>query len=99
MESLNIKRDWISISKTILANKTISKLLSTWLIEMMAHSTVEKRNNTNERPKFTAMFIYQEQLTIENYNNLISNGAEYTLGYPTEINLAEWTNYVKKPFN
>jgi hypothetical protein len=29
MESLKIKSDWISISKTISANKTISELLST----------------------------------------------------------------------
>jgi hypothetical protein len=58
MKSLKIKSDWISISKTISANKTISKLLSTWLIEMMAHSTAEKRNNTIKWPKFTATFIY-----------------------------------------
>jgi hypothetical protein len=99
MESLKIKSDWILISKTMSANKTISKLLSTWLIETMAHSTAERRNNTNERPKFTAMFIYQEQLTIDKYNNLISSGTEYTLGYPTVINCAEWTNHVKNPFN
>jgi hypothetical protein len=45
------------------------------------------------------MFIYQEQLTIEKYNKLISSGTEHTLGYPTVINCAEWTNYVKNPFN
>jgi hypothetical protein len=56
-------------------------------------------NNLKERPKFTATFIYQEQLTIEKYNNLISSGTEYTLGYLTEINCAEWTNYVKKNFD
>jgi hypothetical protein len=99
MESLKIKSDWILISKTISANKTISKLLSRWLIETMAHSTAEKRNIPNERPTFTAMFIYQEQLTIEKYRNLISSGTEYTLGYLTVINCAEWTNYVKNPFN
>ncbi len=68
MESLKIKSDWILISKTISANKTISKLLSTWLIETMTCSTTEKKNNPNKWPKFTAMFIYQEQLTIEKYN-------------------------------
>jgi hypothetical protein len=99
MESLKIKSDWILISKMISANKTISQLLSTWLIERMAHSTTVKRNNTNKWPKFTAMFIYQEQLTIDKYNNLISSGTEYTLGYPTVINCAEWTNHIKKPFN
>ncbi len=67
MEALKTKSDWILISKTISANKTISKLLSTWLIETMNHSSAEKRNNCNKRPKFTAMFIYQEQLTIEKY--------------------------------
>jgi hypothetical protein len=30
---------------------------------------------------------------------LISSGTEYTLGYLTVINCAEWTNYIKKPFN
>ncbi len=99
MESLKIKSDWISISKAISANKTISKLLSTWLIETIAHSTTEKRNNTNKRPKFTAMFIYQEQLTIDKYNNLVSSGTEYKLGYPTVINCAEWIYYVKNSFN
>jgi hypothetical protein len=89
MESLKIKNDWILISKTISANKTIPKLLSTWLIETMAHSTAVKRNNTNEWPKFTATFIYQEQLTIDKYNNLISSGTEYTLGYPAVINCAK----------
>ena len=64
----------------------------------MAHSTAEKRNNTNKRPKFTATFIYQEQLTIDKYNNLISSETEHTLGYPTVINCADWTNYVKNPF-
>ncbi len=49
MEALKIKSDWISISKTISANKTISKLLSTWLIETMNHSTAEKRNDHNEQ--------------------------------------------------
>jgi hypothetical protein len=83
----------------ISANKTISKLLSTWLIETMTHSTAEKRNNPNKRPKFTAMFIYHEQLTIEKYNKLISSGTEYTLGYPAVINCAEWTNYIKNPFD
>jgi hypothetical protein len=97
MEALKAKSDLILISKTISANKTISKLLSTWLIEMTNHSTTEKRNYCNERPKFTATFIYQEQLTIEKYNKLISNGADNTLGYPTVINCAEWTNYVKTP--
>jgi hypothetical protein len=94
MESLKIKSDWISISKTISANKKISKLLSSWLIETIAHSTAEKKNNNNVPPKFTATFIYQEQLTIDRYNNLISSGTIYTLGYPTVINCAEWTNYV-----
>ncbi len=61
----------------------------------MAHSTAEKRNNTTKWPKFTAIFIYQEQLTIDKYNNLISSGTEYTLGYLAVINCAEWTNYVK----
>jgi hypothetical protein len=65
----------------------------------MAHSIAEKGNNTNKRPNFTATFIYHEQLTIEKYNNLISNGTEYTLGYLTVINCAELTNYVKNPFN
>jgi hypothetical protein len=99
MESLKIKSDWILISKTISATQTISKVLSTWLIETMAHSTAEKRNNTNKWPKFTATFIYQEQLTIDKYNNLISSGTEYTLEYPKVINCVEWTNYIKKPFN
>ncbi len=97
-ECLKIKSDWILISKTISANKTTSKLLATWLIEKMAHSTSKKRNNTNEQPKFTAMFIYQEQLTIDTYNNLISSRTEYTWEYLTVINRAEWTNYVKNPF-
>ncbi len=99
MEALKTKSDWILISKTISANNTISKLLSTWLIEMLNHSTTEKRNNPNKWPKFTAMSIYQEQLTIEKYNNLISSGTDKTLGYPTVINCAEWTNYVKNPFD
>jgi hypothetical protein len=30
---------------------------------------------------------------------LISSGTGNTLGYPTLINFAEWTNYVKNPFN
>jgi hypothetical protein len=59
MESLKIKSDWILISKTISANKTISKLLSTWLIETMAHSR-RKKEQSQQWPKFTAMFIYQE---------------------------------------
>ncbi len=45
MEALKSQSEWISISKTIRANKTISKLLSTWLIDMMNHSTAEKKNN------------------------------------------------------
>jgi hypothetical protein len=65
----------------------------------MAHSTAEERNNTNDNPKFTATFIYQEQLTIDKYNNLISSGTEYTLGYLTVINCAEWTNYIRNTFN
>ncbi len=54
MESLNIKSDWILISKAISENKTISKLLSTWLIEMMTHSTTVKEiiptNGQNSLP-------------------------------------------------
>jgi hypothetical protein len=30
---------------------------------------------------------------------LISSGTEYTLGYPTVINWAEWTNYIENPFD
>jgi hypothetical protein len=47
MEALKTQSEWILISKTISANKTISKLLSTWLFEMMNHSTAEKRKNHN----------------------------------------------------
>ncbi len=71
IEALKTQSECISISKTISANKTISKLLSTWLFETMNHSTGRRRNNHNELPKFTATFIYQEQLTIEEYNKLI----------------------------
>jgi hypothetical protein len=41
------------------------------------------------------------QLTspIEKYNKLISSGTEYILGHPTVINCAEWTNYIKNPFD
>ncbi len=99
MEALKTQSAWILINKTISANKTISKLLSTWLIETMNHSTAEKRKNHNEQPKFTATVIYQEQLTIEKYNKFISCGTDNTLGYPTIINCTEWTNYVKNPFN
>jgi hypothetical protein len=67
MQALKIQSEWILISKTISANKMIPKLLSTWLYETMDHSTAKKRNNHNNRPMFTAMFIYQEQLTIEKY--------------------------------
>ncbi len=65
----------------------------------MNHSTAKRRDNHNERPKLTATFIYQEQLTIEKYNKLISSGTDNTLGYPTVINCTEWTNYIKNPFN
>jgi hypothetical protein len=58
-----------------------------------------KKGNHNKQPKFTAMFIYQEQLTIEKYNKLISSGTDNTLGYPKVINCAEWTNYVENLFN
>jgi hypothetical protein len=64
MEALKTQSEWILISKMISANKTISKLLSTWLIETMNHSIAEKKSIHNERPKFTVTFIYQEQLTI-----------------------------------
>jgi hypothetical protein len=39
MEALKKQSDLILISKTISANKAISKPLSTWLIETMTHST------------------------------------------------------------
>jgi hypothetical protein len=42
MEFLKIKSDWILISKMISANKAISTLLSTWLIESITHSTAKK---------------------------------------------------------
>jgi hypothetical protein len=57
MGALKTQSEWILISKTISANKTISKLLSTWLFETMNHSTAKRRNNHNKQPKFTAMFI------------------------------------------
>jgi hypothetical protein len=98
MQALKIQSEWISISKTISANKTISKLLSTWFDEMMTHSAAKRRNDHNDQPTFTATFIYQEQLTIEKYKKYISSGTHYTLGYPTLINCDEWTNYVKKHF-
>ncbi len=99
MQALKAQSEWILISKTIAANKTISKLLSTWLYETMTHSTAKRRNNHNNQPKFTATFIYQEQLTIEKNKKFISSGTDNTLGYPALINCAEWTNYIKNPFN
>ncbi len=99
MQALKVQSEWISISNTISANETISKLLSTWLDETMTHSTAKRRNNHNDWPTFIAMFIYQEQLTFEKYKKLISSGTDNTLGYLTIINCAEWTNYVKNPFN
>ncbi len=99
METLKTQSEWILISKTISANKTISKLLSTWSYETMTHSSAKIRNNQNNWPTFTATFIYQEQLTIEKYKTLISSGTDNTLEYPTVINCAEWTYYLKNPFN
>ncbi len=58
----------------------------------------KKRNNHNNRPTFTATFIYQEQLTIKKYKT-DTKWNWNTLGYPTLINCAEWTDYVKNPFN
>jgi hypothetical protein len=48
---------------------------------------------------FTATFIYSEQLTIKKYKKWILSGTDNTLSYPALINCAEWTDYVKKPFN
>jgi hypothetical protein len=42
MEALKTQSEWILISKMISANKTKSKLLSTWLYEMMDHSSAKK---------------------------------------------------------
>ncbi len=92
MQALKTQSEWISISKIISANKTILKLLSTWLYEMMTHSTAKRRNNHNDQPTITAKFIYQEQLTIEKNEKSISSGTDFTIGYPTLINCAEWTN-------
>jgi hypothetical protein len=97
MEFLKTQSKWISISKKISANKTILKLLSTWLYEMMTHITAKQRNNHNKWPTFTATFIYQEQVTIEKNNKLISSGTDNTLGYLAVINCPEGTNYVKTP--
>jgi hypothetical protein len=47
MEALKTQSKWILISKTISANKTISKLLSTWQYETMDHNTAKRRNNHN----------------------------------------------------
>jgi hypothetical protein len=55
--------------------------------------------NHNKQVKFTVKYIYQEQPTIEKYNKLITSGTDNTLGYSTVINCAEWTNYMKNPFN
>jgi hypothetical protein len=43
MEALKKQSEWILISKTTSANRTISKLLSTWLYEKMTHSTAKKK--------------------------------------------------------
>jgi hypothetical protein len=88
MEALKTQSEWILI-----------KLLSTWLFDMMDHSTPKRRNNHNDWPMHTTIFIYQEQPTIEKYKSVISSKTDNTLGYPTVINCAEWTNYVKKSFN
>jgi hypothetical protein len=42
MQALKTQSEWISISKTISANKTTSKVHSTWLYETMDHSTAKK---------------------------------------------------------
>jgi hypothetical protein len=42
MQALKTQSEWILISKTISANKTISKLQSTWLDETMTHITAKK---------------------------------------------------------
>jgi hypothetical protein len=43
MEALKTQSEWILISKAISANKTKSKILSTWLFETINHSTAEKK--------------------------------------------------------
>jgi hypothetical protein len=78
MQALKTQSECISISKMISANKSISKLLSTWLYETMTHSTAKGRNNHNDQPTFTVVFINQEQLTIEKYKKLISSGTDNT---------------------
>jgi hypothetical protein len=51
MEALKIKSDWFLISKTISANKTTSKLLSTWPIETMILQHHRKKEKSQQRAK------------------------------------------------
>jgi hypothetical protein len=92
---------WVSINKTDLACKTISKSVWSFFSQIVTYS--KRRNNHDVCPQWkdTDTFKYQEQITIQKYTKVLESGNENTtMGFPRFITSpAEWDNYIKNPFN
>jgi len=99
MESMRKQSEWISESKTLAANKTISMLLYIWLNDTQSHSKPKQRNNSNWRPTFSHQFTYQGPTTtqVDAKNSHIHDQNVYQ--YPNFLRCDIWNSFIMDPFN
>jgi hypothetical protein len=99
MDSMRKQSEWISESKTRAANKTISTLLSIWLVDTLSHSKPEKRNDCNLRPTLTHTFTYQSPTSTEADAKHSHINDEVLYKYPHFLRCDRWNSFIRDPFN
>jgi hypothetical protein len=99
MDSMRKQSEMISESKTRAANKTISRLLSIWLVDTLTHSKPKQRNNSDRRPTMTHIFTYQSPTGAEADTKKTHIHDQSVYQYPNFLRCENWDTFIKDPFN
>ena len=99
MDSMRKQSEMISESKTRAANKTISTLLSIWLVDTLSHSKPEKRNDCNLRPTLTHTFTYQSPTSTDADAKHSHIPDQVLYKYPHFLTCDRWNSFITDPFD
>ena len=95
-KSLQTYSRWIYESKISSASKTLPKLLSTAILEVMNYS----KKHPKLQPKPKHVFTYQKDQTVQAYHTfLVQNKTDRSYGYSTILSSEVWKKYIANPFD
>jgi hypothetical protein len=98
MNTLRQHSEWISTNKIFSADKTISKLLSIAIKDILKDSNKVQRYNLS--PQLTHQFVYQKDTTVASYQKALDNeGNDNNFAYCSILRSDPWEQLIKGPFD